>query len=107
MIFTMPCTTMSEPYYYRISMKFGTLDTNTWNNNYEDLYANTSSKEIHINLAYKDPRYQNVTKTFSKLMPTWYQWRSTDKFIKISAQIVITELIPKFENFLPYTQWPP
>ena len=107
MIFTMPSTTMSEPYCYRVSMKFGTLDTNTWNNNYEELYANTSSKEIRINLAYKDPRYQSVTKTFSKLMPTWYQWRSTDKFIKISAQIVITELIPKFENFLPYTQWPP
>ena len=106
-IFPMP----SSELYYRISMKFGTLDTDTViysrNHGYEEIYANTSSKEIHINLAYKDPRNQNDTKTFSKLMPTWYQWRSTDKFIKISAQLVNTTVIPKFENFLPYTQWPP
>ena len=95
-------------HYYRIAVKYGTLSEGIRllrsEQRYKDLYETyKNSKPIYFTIQSKDI----IRKNFMKLNPTWYQWRNTNVFIKLNAQIISTRRIPNFDNFLPYTQWPP
>ena len=69
----------------------------------QELYEKCKCDEIRIRLS----SYQQKLTSGLLLYPTWYRWKWTDKFIKISAHLIPSLKIPKFDDFLPYTQWPP
>ena len=84
--------------------------------NYEELYANCQlPREVHVNLsclstAFSNPQltYQNASGAALVLLnPTWYKWLYSNTYIKISAYLIPDSNLPKLDDFLPYTQWPP
>ena len=93
-------------HYYRIAMKSGNVfdSTGRLQENFKELYdLHGESNPIYFTIQSTN----HFVKNWRKLDPTWYQWNNTDKFIKISAQIISNRRIPNVDNFLPYTQWPP
>ena len=105
---------------FRISMKYGTLTPEKSylfksTHSYEELYKDCYPREVHVNLdclstAFVNPQltYQNASGAALVLLhPTWYKWMYTDTYIKISAYLIPDSNMPKLDDFLPYTQWPP
>ena len=84
--------------------------------NYEELYANCQlPREVHVNLSCLSTAFSNPRLTMRSasgvalvlLNPTWYKWLYTNTYIKISAYLIPDSNLPKLDDFLPYTQWPP
>ena len=101
---------------FRISMKYGTVMNYMNYMNYEELYANCQQpREVHVNLSCLSTAFSNPRLTMRSasgvalglLNPTWYKWLYTNTYIKISAYLIPDSNLPKLDDFLPYTQWPP
>ena len=84
--------------------------------NYEELYANCQlPREVHVNLSCLSTAFSNPQLTYRSasgvalvlLNPTWYKWLYSNAYIKISAYLIPDSNMPKLDDFLPYTQWPP